>query len=327
MITGGKSFSDAGALLVPELSIDGHLLNPGHDSSTKWKKSDFKELRLERIGFMGETKSDDFFSSCNLKNDSELKIVVDVECPDFELRATLFCESFDPNRLDEFSDRHISSLPSQILRAGSTIRLMVVATAPNPSSALGCNQRGGVLFSWETSFPPSNRGGMFPIRQERVEGFWTVDLLVNDIVDLSKPIRSAVCLRVDGRHFSELLGERADSSVIRQTSNWLMIETYTNLIMRVLAKEDLVAHFDKYDPRALKARRDLDKSEKRAEGKKIADYWRKLDHRSIEDLLFRLFAYLDSPPSSLRDDFLDDSIDAQSSLRDSFGRRFQRGVD
>jgi hypothetical protein len=324
MIKAGKSFLDAGAILCPELSIDGQLLAPGSNSPLL-PKNNARTLRLERIEFEGDATSESFFRHCNLEEDSKFRIVIDIECSEFEMRATLFRGSFDPSHLNELSDRDLAPIPPQIIRAGCEIRLVIVVTTPKPSSKLGCDQPGGVLFSWKATFPPSHRGTMFPVRQERVEGLWTVDLHVNDINDLSKPIRSAVCLKVDGRRFSNLLGERADVSVIRQTSNWLMIETYANLVMHVLANDDLVAYFDDKDPRKLGKRGGSGTPSAKTEKRRIADYLRKLDDRSVESLLFRLLSFADSPPSSLREDFLADPIEVQAKLRESFGRQFREG--
>jgi hypothetical protein len=183
--------------------------------------------------------------TCKLGRESTLAVIVDLECPGFDLRTTLLHETLDTRRREtSLGDTLLESIPGSIVSEGFDLKMELIAVDPVRTSPIGCATRGGVLSTWQTRIPPRNRTSTFPIEESADEpSLWRLEMTVDDPDDLERPTRAALRLFVDSTRLDSLFGRDADDTAQDQAISWIRAEAFTDIVTHVLVNRSLRAHF------------------------------------------------------------------------------------
>ena len=199
------------------------------------------------------------FEDCGLGLTSDVALVVDVECPGFDLKTTVLRHLLDTRTTTTMRDVAVASIPTPIVSEGFSVKLSLVAVNPVVTSPAACTTRGGIVSTWTTKIPSKNKVSPFPMEESANEpSLWRLEVDVDDPDDLDRPVRAAMRLYVDSSRLEALFGTSADDPTRSQATTWIAAEATTSMVMHVLSNHSLRAHFAAWISRNPPIEDDLD---------------------------------------------------------------------
>lgn len=234
----GSSFPTALGALTPEIRLGQTRLSAGDTRIVLPSDDHDVPLVIDDL----EVDVDHLLATCDLSRESIVGLRIDLDCPGFDLRETLLACDLPSSGAFTMSGENIVSVPRPVVVEGFSVRVSLVATSPVPSGPRGCSVPGGILSNWEAKVPSRNKTSMFPVQDASEPALWRLEIGVDDPEDLDRPLRAALRLFIDSARLEYLLGRDAEPDVRRQAIGWLQAESFTALVVHVLANDALRDH-------------------------------------------------------------------------------------
>lgn len=234
----GFSFPTAPGALTPEIRLGSSRLSAGETRIVL--PGDDLDVPLVVDDLVVDVNG--LLVTCDLSRESRVGLRIDLDCPGFDLRETLFASDLPSSGAFMMSGENIVSVPRPVVVEGFSLRVSLVATSPVPSGARGCSIPGGILSTWEANVPSRNKTSMFPVQDAIEPALWRLEIGIDDPDDLDRPLRAALRLYIDSARLEHLLGRDAAPEVRRQAIGWLQAESFTAIVVHVLSNEVLRDH-------------------------------------------------------------------------------------
>jgi hypothetical protein len=231
----GSSFLTNSEALQPRVRLGNELLAEGDSRIVIPQSQNEAELVIEALSL----EIDEYLRSCDLLASSVLRLTVDLDCSGFGFRELLRSFPLPKSGTFQLADELFGSIPRAVVAEGFGLAVRIVAVEAERSTSRGCSVRGGVLGTWQARVVPRNRVSMFPVQDSIEPGLWRLDIDVDDLDDLDRPLRSAVRLYVDSTSFDHLIGHDTDPSAGAQAIAWLHVEAFTAVAVHVLSNSAL----------------------------------------------------------------------------------------